>query len=120
MLNTLVEAGIGWNLGGGLGVSVHAGAWLPSTQTVPTLLGRDYTAFQGAGAISYTANGWNLSATGIYGSGGDEKAISYGGHTFTTQQADWFNLDLTALKHFGKLRPALVAYGAGISATAVR
>jgi hypothetical protein len=108
-LNTLVEAGIGWNLGGGLGISVHAGAWLPSTQLVPSLLGRDYTAFQGAAAISYTAGGWNLSATGIYGSGGGGETIS--GYPFTAQQASWFNLDLTAAKHFGKFETGLVAYG---------
>lgn len=64
-LNTLVEAGIGWNLGHGWGVSVHAGAWLPSTQALPTALGRDYTAFQGAAAVSYVGGGWNLSATGV-------------------------------------------------------
>jgi len=108
-LNTLVEAGIGWNLGGGWGVSVHAGAWLPSTQIIPTALGRDYTAFQGAAGISYTADGWNLSATGIYGSGGSQKTVS--GYPFKAQQAEWFNLDLTAAKHFGKLETGVVAYG---------
>jgi hypothetical protein len=111
LLNTLVEAGIGWNLGGGWGVSAHAGAWLPSSQRLPTLLGRDYTAFQGAGAISYTANGWNLTATGVYGSGGDEKTVA-GYPTFLkAQQAEWFNLDLTAAKHFGKYETGVVAYG---------
>ena len=108
-LNTLVEAGIGWNLGHGWGVSVHAGAWLPSTQTLPTVLGRDYTAFQGAAAISYVASGWNLSATGIYGSGGNKQATAYG--PGTAQQGDWFNLDLTAARHYDKFETGLVAYG---------
>ena len=40
-LNTLVDAGIAWNLGGGWNVGLHAGVWLPSTQTIPTALGRD-------------------------------------------------------------------------------
>ncbi len=111
-LNTLVEAGIGWNLGGGWGVSLHAGAWLPSTQTLPVLLGRNYTAFQGAAAVSYLANGWNLSATGIYGSGGGEQTVVlpvFG--AMTAQQAEWVNLDLTAVKHFGKFETGVVAYG---------
>jgi hypothetical protein len=111
-LNTLVEAGIGWNLGGGWGVSIHAGAWLPSTQTIPLLLGRNYTAFQGAAAVSYVANGWNLSATGIYGSGGGEQSVVlpvFG--ALTAQQAEWVNLDLTATKHFGKFEVGAVGYG---------
>ncbi len=110
-LNTLVEAGIGWNLGGGWGVSLHAGAWLPSTQTVPSLLGRNYTAFQGAAAVSYVANGWNLSATGIYGSGGGEETVLLPFGPATARQAEWVNLDLTATKHFGKAEVGAVAYG---------
>ncbi len=116
--NTLVDSGIGWNLGNGLGVSLHAGAWLPSEQTLPVLLGRDYTSFQGTAAVSYVAAGWALSATGIYGSGGNKETINTG--TFngvnqfglqTAQQADWFNLDLTAVKHFGKFETGVIAYG---------
>ncbi len=69
-LNSLVEAQIKWNFGNGWGAGFQAGAWLPSTQTLPVALGRDYTAFQGVAAISYLAHGWNLSATGLYGTGG--------------------------------------------------
>ena len=70
-LNTLVEGSIAWNLGNGWNASLRAGAWLPSTQALPTLLSRDYTAFQGGGSVSYVANGWNLTATALYGSGHD-------------------------------------------------
>jgi hypothetical protein len=108
-MNTLVEGGIGWNLGGGWGVSLHAGAWLPSTQTLPSILGRNYTAFQGGAAISYVASGWNISATGIYGSGGNEQDVH--GQQLTAQQAEWVNIDLTAAKHFGKYETGVVAYG---------
>ena len=69
-LNTLVEGHLGWNLHNGFNVSVYAGAWLPSTQSLPMMLGRDYTAFQGLAAVSYLANGWDFTATGGYGSGG--------------------------------------------------
>ena len=47
------------------------GLYTLSTQTLPMILGRNYTAFQGAAMISYVANGWNLTASGFYGSGGD-------------------------------------------------
>ena len=61
--NTLVEGHLGWNLHNGFNVSLYAGAWLPSTQTLPMMFGRDYTAFQGVGAVSYLANGWDFTAT---------------------------------------------------------
>jgi hypothetical protein len=103
-LNTLVEGSIAWNLHNGFNVSLRAGAWLPSTQTIPTVLSRDYTAFQGGGSVSYIANGWNLTATGIYGSGHD----SINGEI---PQNSWFNLDLTATKKLGKLEIGAIAYG---------
>ena len=114
-LNTLVEAGIGWNFGNGWNATLHAGAWLPSSEALPTLLGRDYTAFQGAAAVSYIKDGWALSATGVYGTGGDKVIVtglptSLGG-ALPQQQADWLNLDLTAVKHFGKFETGAVAYG---------
>ncbi len=104
-LNTLVEGSIAWNLHNGFNVSLRAGAWLPSTQTVPTLLSRDYTAFQGGGSISYVANGWNLTATALYGSGHDAQAGSL------AAQNAWVNLDLTATKKLGKMEVGAIAYG---------
>ena len=38
-----------------------------------------------------------------------KRMASYGAGT--AQQADWFNLDLTAVKHYGKYETGLVAYG---------
>jgi hypothetical protein len=104
-LNTLVEGSIAWKLSAGWNVSLRAGAWLPSTQTLPMALGRDYTAFQGGGSISYLANGWNLTATALYGQG----RHSY--NSMGAQQADWLNLDLTATKKFGKMEIGAIAYG---------
>ena len=101
--NTLVDSGIGWNFGNGFNASLHAGVWLPSTQVLPTLSNRDYTAFQGTAAISYVTPEWNLSATGIYGSGGKGANLALSQQlTLVAQQADWFNLDLTAVRRFGK------------------
>ena len=106
-LNPILDAQIKWNFGNGWNAGFHAGAWLPSEQTIPAALGRDYTAFQGIAAISYLKNGWNLSATFIYGSGGDsEKFLGT-----QTQQAAWFNYEFTATKKFGKMEIGAIAYG---------
>jgi hypothetical protein len=105
-LNTLVEAQIKWNLGNGWNAGFQAGAWLPSTQRLPMVLGRNYTAFQGVVAVSYLANGWNLSATGIYGSGGD--IVNPLNNNW---QPAWVNLDLTATKKLGKMEIGVIAYG---------
>jgi hypothetical protein len=104
-LNTLMEGSIAWNFGNGWNASLRAGAWLNSTQTLPMILGRNYTAFMGGGSISYVANGWNLTATGLWGSGGD------GNHHFNQSQNPWFNLDLTATRKFGKAEIGVIAYG---------
>ena len=111
-LNTLVEGSIAWNLGNGWNASVRAGAWLPSTQALAVQLGRDYTAFQGGGSVSYVANGWNLTATAIYGSGGNGGAGQI--------QNPWVNLDLTATKKLGKMEIGAVAYGSWDEGCAVR
>ena len=104
-LNTLVDGAIAWNLGNGWNASVRAGVWLPSTQVLPMSFGRDYAAFQGGGSISYLANGWNLTATALYGKGRD------GWNSQFARQADWVNLDLTATKKFGKMEIGAIAYG---------
>jgi hypothetical protein len=105
-LNTLVEGSIAWNLGGGWNASLRAGAWLPSTQTLALDLGRNYTAFQGGGSVSYVANGWNLTATTLYGSGGNKLGALGAG-----AQNPWVNLDLTATKKLGKMEIGVIAYG---------
>jgi hypothetical protein len=105
MMNTLVEGSIAWNLHNGFNVSLRAGAWLPSTQSISVTLGRDYTAFQGGGSVSYVANGWNLTATTLYGSGHQK-----GGNNLADQNP-WLNLDLTATKKLGKMEIGAVAYG---------
>ncbi len=109
-LNTLVEGSIAWNLGnafgGGWNASLRAGAWLPSDQVLVKDLSRDYTAFQGGGSVSYVANGWNLTATALYGSGHEAQSESLG-----VAQNAWVNLDLTATRKFGKYETGVVAYG---------
>ncbi len=100
-MNTLVDAGIAWNLHNGFNLSLHAGVWLPSTQTLPMILGREDAAFQGVASLSYIANGWNLTATGIYNAGGNSAG----------EQDPYFNLDLTATKKLGKMEIGAIGYG---------
>jgi hypothetical protein len=104
-LNTLVEGSIAWNLHNGFNVSLRAGAWLPSEQALALALGRDYTAFQGGGSISYVANGWNLTSTALYGSGHKQSGKNL------ADQNPWLNLDLTATKKLGKMEIGAIAYG---------
>ncbi len=110
-LNTLLDAGIKWNLGGGWNFGVQAGVWLPSDQAIAATLGRNYSAFQGLASVSYVKNGWNLTATGIYGSGGGQETGGALVNGVYNQQGDWFNLDLTATKKFGKMEIGAIAYG---------
>ncbi len=102
-LNTLVEGSIAWSLGNGWNASLRAGAWLPSEQTLVKAFDRDYTAFMGGGSVSYVAHGWNLTATALYGSGHDTNSTALLG----LAQRLWVNLDITATKKFGKMKPAL-------------
>lgn len=103
--NTLLNSAIKWNFGNGWNVSLGAGVWLPSTQALPVLLGRNYAAFQGGGSASYVAGGWNLTATTVYGAGG-------GGTRLTEHYgAEWLNLDLTATKKFARYETGFVGYG---------
>jgi hypothetical protein len=114
-LNTLVDVGLKWNLGNGWNFGLVGGAWIQSDQLLPGILGRNYTAFQGYASLSYVKNGWNLTATAIYGTGG-------GGHIWvpyeddttydSNYQPDWLNLDLTATRKFGKMEIGMIAYGA--------
>ena len=96
--NTLLDAQLKWDLGGGFFGGVQAGVYLPNTSEIS----RNLTSFQGVGALTYLNDGWNLSSTLIYGTGGTVDNVLY---------ADWMNLDLTATKKFGKFEIGAVAFG---------
>ncbi len=105
--NPLVEAQLKWALGGGFFGGFHAGVYLPVKDDL-TILGipRNFASFQGVGAISYLNDGWNLSATVLYGTGQSGRAIDFGNWA-----PDWVNVDLTATKKFGKFEIGAVAFG---------
>ncbi|WP_454916223.1 transporter [Xanthobacter sediminis] len=98
--NTLFGAKLAYDLGGGWYGALLAGFRTP----VRSDIGQNYTSAQGAVAFSYLADGWNLSATFIAGTGRS-------GTTPATGGADWLNLDLTATKKFGKWEVGAVAFG---------
>ncbi|NLH80533.1 MAG: transporter [Phyllobacteriaceae bacterium] len=94
--NTLVEGQLKWDLGNGFFGGFQAGAHLP----VKSDVGYDWAAFQGAVAVSYLKDGWDLSAAAAYGTG----------HSGLTGGPQWANLDLTATKKFGKFEVGAVAF----------
>jgi hypothetical protein len=105
--NPLVEGQLKWNLGGGFFGGFQAGAYLP-VQDDLTLLGisRNFASFQGIAALSYLADGWDLSSTLIYGTGQSGSVADLG-----SWGTSWINLDLTATKKFGKFEIGAVGFG---------
>jgi hypothetical protein len=84
-----------WDLGQGWGASYAIGGYTDS----PSDIGVDSSSFNQRFAISYTANGWNLTANLIHGIQAEDDIN------------DFVNLDLTATKKFGKWELGLVAFG---------
>jgi hypothetical protein len=94
--NPFFGGGLAWDLGGGLGFSYLLGVY-PS---VHTPVGFDSTSLNQRFALSYTANGWNLTGNLIYGN-----------HLDTNVNPDYLNIDLTATKKFGKWELGAVGFG---------
>lgn len=114
--NPLLEAQLKWSLGGGWYGGVQVGGYLPVNNELTQInAARDFASFQTVAAVSYLADGYNLSATFIYGTGQD---ASYNGPVRSSLTAtpgswgtNWINLDLTATKKFGKVEAGAVGYG---------
>ena len=88
--NPFLASQLAWDLGGGFGVSYMLGVYFP----VGNRMGFDTTSINQRAAVSYTNDGWNLTANGIYGIATDPVS--------KTTNPDFFNLDLTATKALGK------------------
>jgi hypothetical protein len=97
--NPLVSGQLAWDLGNGWGFSYLLGAYI----SVDTPVGFNSTSLNQRFAVSYTANGWNLTANLIWG-------VQFDGVTATINP-DFLNLDLTATKKFGKWEIGPVAFG---------
>lgn len=93
--NPLIQAQLAWNLGGGFGASYALGAYIG----VDSPVADQSTSLNQWGALSYTGGGYDLTASAIYGT-------QISSHT----NPDFFNLDLTATKSFGKWSAGPVGY----------
>jgi len=101
--NPFVAAMIAWDLGGGLGVSYLAGAYIGFS-------GHDFgsafdqNTFRQDIHFTYANNGWTGVANLIFGIVGDNKATH-------AANPDYFNYDLSLTKTFGKWSFGPVAFG---------
>jgi hypothetical protein len=110
--NPIIDAQLKWNLGGGWFGGVQAGVYLPvKDDLTPLGAARNFASFQGVGAVSYLADGYNLSATMLYGTGQHASTTGAGGLVPGSWGTNWINLDLTATKKFGKIEAGAVGYG---------
>ncbi|MCJ2033967.1 transporter [Methylobacterium sp. J-068] len=89
-----------WDIGNGLGFSYMPAVYIPSG----TNLDRQTTTFNQRFGLSYTANGYNLTANLLHG------IIAGPQFANGTHYTDYLNLDLTATKKFGKWEFGPVAY----------
>lgn len=96
--NPFFAGQLAWDLGNGFGFSYLLGFYVG----VNTGVGFDSTSLNQRFAVSYTADGWNLTANAIWG-------IQFDGDT-STVNPDFLNVDLTATKKFGKWEIGPVAY----------
>jgi hypothetical protein len=96
--NPFFAGQLAWDLGNGFGVSYALGMYFGVNSDVAF----DSSSLNQRFAISYTANGWNLTANLIWGIQFEEST--------NTVNPDFLNLDLTATKKFGKWEIGPVAY----------
>src|SRR5215471_2596715 len=110
--NPLISGQLAWDLGNGFGVSYLLGVYID----VAGQLAWDSSSLNQRFAISYTANGWNLTANLIWGIQFDHISAKpqispcpdpFG---FNGCNPDFLNLDLTATKKFGKWELGLVGF----------
>ena len=97
--NPLLLGQLAWDLGNGFGVSYALGAYF----AVDNKVAYDSTSLNQRLAVSYTGNGWNLTANAIYGHHFDKLT--------ETANPDFLNIDLTITKKLGQWEVGPVAFG---------
>jgi hypothetical protein len=97
--NPLLAGQLAWDLGGGFGISYLLGAYIRSD----TNIAFDTTSLNQRLGLSYAGNDWTLSANIIYGYQFDRVT--------ETINPDFLNVDLAAIKTFGKWQLGPVAQG---------
>ncbi|WCS24741.1 transporter [Methylobacterium sp. NMS14P] len=97
----LLAAQLAWDLGGDVGFSYLFGGYLP----IQTRFLTQSASLTHRFALSYTGQGWNLTANLLYGVFLDTRSPS------GTLYPDYMNLDLTMTKKFGSWQIGAVAFG---------
>jgi hypothetical protein len=98
MFNPFFAGQLAWDLGSGWGFSYALGTYIG----VKNAVAFDSTSINQRFALSYIANGWNLTANAIWGIQPDQLT--------TTVNPDFINLDLTAVRKFGNWELGPVAF----------
>jgi hypothetical protein len=105
MFNPFFGATLSWNLGNGFNFAYTAGAY----PRVNTSVGADTNTFEQRAGLTYLANGWNLRANLIYGINDTPVGAT---NSVTNPNPDYVNLDVHAIKSFGKWEVGAVGFGA--------
>jgi Putative MetA-pathway of phenol degradation len=101
--NPLVAGQLAWDLGNGWGFSYLLGAYFD----VHSEVAWSSTSINQRFALSYTANGWNLTANTILGTQLNSTSVNSG---TVTPNPDFINVDLTATKKFGNWELGAVGF----------
>jgi hypothetical protein len=104
MYNPFIGGSLAWDLGGGLGISYFLGAYIG----VSDPLADKSSFFINRGTLSYTANGWNLTASAVVGTALD--TVNPVTNPSLNAHPDYLNVDLTATKAFGKWEVGAVGF----------
>jgi hypothetical protein len=99
IFNPFFGGQLAWDLGGGFGFSYLLGGYAG----IHTPVAFDSSSLNQRVALSYTADGWNLTANAIWGI--EAQSVT------ATINPDFFNIDLTASKKFGKWELGAVGFG---------
>ena len=112
LYNPFAAAKIAYDLGGGFGVSYLSGFYFNAGDRNVAI---NATTWRQDFAISYTGDGWNLTANLLWGITFDSdkrcRLTGIAGNQCNGKTANGFNLDLTATKTFGKWEIGAVGFG---------
>jgi len=108
--NPYANIGLAWDLGHGFGLSGFVGGYAPANNR----LGQDFWTFNSRTGLTWAGDGWTLSGHVVLGITGNNLNSGAGlpGSTFGLHTSpNYVNLDLSAIKAFGKFSAGPVAFG---------
>jgi hypothetical protein len=109
MFNPYFGGSLNWNFGNGFNFGYTAGAYARLSSAVAA----DTNTFEQRFGLTYLANGWNLRANLIWGINDTPVGSN---NSVTNPNPDYVNLDMHAIKNFGKWEVGAVGfYSADVS-----